>query len=58
MQDFVHGNLTKCAEQQKRQYDCHMFPHFFNPGDPVWVSVPTAKKLQPHWDEKWTINKV
>ena len=43
MQDFVHTNLTKSAEQQKRQYDHHTFPHSFSPGDPVWLSVPGQK---------------
>ena len=36
IQNFVHTNLTKCAEQQKRQYDRHTLPRSFNPGDPVW----------------------
>jgi len=58
IQDFVHTNLTKCAEQQKRQYDRHTFPRSFKPGDPVWLLVPIARKLQPRWDEKWIISKV
>ena len=58
IQNFVHTNLTKCAEQQKRQYDRHTLPRSFNPSDPVWLSVPTVKKLQQHWDEKWTVSKV
>jgi len=45
MQDFVHTNLTKCAEQQKSQYNRHTFPHSFKPGDPVWLLVPTARKI-------------
>lgn len=43
MQTFVRTNLTKCAEQQKRQCDCHMLLRSFNAGNPVWVSIPTAK---------------
>ena len=58
MQDFVHANLTKSAEQQKRQYYRHTFPRTFNHGDTVWLSVPTARKLQPHWDGKWIVSKV
>jgi len=58
MQDFIHTNLAKSAEQQKRKYDHHTSFHSFNPGDPVWLSVPTARKLQPHWDGKWTVSKL
>ena len=35
MQNFVCTNLTKCAEQQKRQYDRHTLLRSFNTGDPV-----------------------
>ena len=35
MQDFVHANLAKSAEQQKRQYDQHTASRSFNLGDPV-----------------------
>ena len=58
LQDFVHANLTKSAEQQKRQYDRHTFPRSFNPGDTILLLMPTARKLQPHCDEKWTVSKV
>jgi len=58
LQDFVHANLAKSAEQQKRQYDRHTTSRSFNPGDLVWLSVPTARKLQPHWEGKWTVSKV
>ena len=58
MQDFVHANLAKSAKQQKRQYDWHTLSRSFNPGDPVWLSVQMARKLQPHWEAKWTVSKV
>ena len=58
MRNFAHTNLTKCAEQQKRQYDRHTLLCSFNAGDPVWLSIPMAKILQLHWDGKWTVSKV
>ena len=27
-------------------------------GECVWLSIPTAKKLDPQWDGGWTITKV
>ena len=30
----------------------------FTVGDHVWLSVPTARKLDPCWDVKWTITAV
>ena len=50
LQDFVHASLAKAAKQQKQQYDRFTTPRFFKAGDPVWLSIPTAGKLQPRWD--------
>ena len=58
MQDFVQANLAKSARQQKQQYDRHTVSRSFKVGDPVWLSIPTARKLQPHWDGKWTVAKL
>ena len=55
MQDFVHANLAQSAKQQKQQYDRYTAPRSFKAGDPVWLSIPTARKLQPRWDGRWTI---
>ena len=49
MQDFVQANLAKSAKQQ---YDRHTVSRSFKVGDHVWLSIPTARKLQPHWDGK------
>ena len=27
-------------------------------GDPMWLSVPTAGKLSPRWEGKWTVKTV
>ena len=58
MQDFVHANLAKSAKQQKQQYDCYTVSRSFKAGDPVWLSIPTARKLQPCWDGRWTVTKL
>ena len=58
MQDFMQTNLAKAAKQQKQQYDRGTVSRFFKVGDPVWLSISTARKLQPHWDEKWTVAKL
>ena len=58
MQDFVHANLAKSAKQQKQQYDRYTVSRSFKAGDPVWLSIPTARKLQPRWDGRWTVTKL
>ena len=34
--------------------DCHLAVDRF----PVWLSVPTAGKLSPQWEGKWTMKTV
>ena len=58
LQDFVHASLAKAAKQQKQQYDRFTTSRSFKAGDPVWLSIPTAGKLQPRWDGGWTVTKV
>ena len=58
LQDFVHSNLTQAAHSQKCYYDQHAKQHTFNPGDPVWLSIPTARKLDPKWEGEWVIQSV
>ena len=58
MQDFVHTNLAKSAKQQKQQYDRYTVSRSFKTGDPVWLSIPTARKLQPRWDGRWVVTKL
>ena len=47
LQDFVHSNLTQSAHSQKCHYDQRAKEHTFIPGDSVWLSIPTARKLDP-----------
>ena len=55
MQDFMQAYLAKATKQQ---YDHHTVSHVFKVGDPVWLYILTARKLQPHWDGKWTVTKL
>ena len=58
LQDFVHTNLTQAAYSQKSYYDQHTKQTTFAPGDPVWLSIPTAGKLDPRWEGEWVIKSV
>ena len=58
LRDFVEANLTEAAHHQKHAYDQHTSVRSFCPGDPVWLSVPTAGKLEPRWEGDWIIKSV
>ena len=58
LQDFAHTNLTQAACLQKSNYDHHTMQSTFVPGDPVWLSIPTAGKLDPWWEDEWVIKSV
>ena len=58
LQDFVHTNLTQAASNQKDSYDNHTSTPLFAIGDPVWLSIPTAGKLDPRWEGEWVVKSV
>ena len=58
MCDFVEANLVESASRQRINYNKHSLTRHFTVGDHVWLSVPTARKLDPRWDGKWTITAV
>ena len=58
LHDFVEANLTEAAHHQKHAYDQHTSVHSFCVGDPVWLSAPTAGKLEPWWEGDWIIKSV
>lgn len=58
LQDLVESNLVESAGSQKATYDKHSASRSFTVGDPVWLSVPTAGKLDPRWEGEWTIKSV
>ena len=58
LQDFVHANITQAAASQKSSYDQHTRLPFFKQGQSVWLSVPTAGKLDPKWEGEWAVKSV
>ena len=53
LRHFVETSLTEAATAQKQFYDRHTEERAFHPGDLVWLSIPTAGKLDPHWEGGW-----
>ena len=58
LQDLVEANLVKAADQQKSHYDKQSKVPSFAINDKVWLSVPTAGKLQPRWEGGWKVTSV
>jgi len=58
LKDFVDSNLTAAAAQQKTNYDQHTSSPSFSVGDLVWLSVPTAGKLDPRWEGRWKVKTI
>ena len=46
------------AYRQQQDYNKSTRFQQFPPGDLVWLSVPTASKLAPHWESEWKIAEV
>ena len=56
---IVEANLVEASTRQKIGYDRHTRPsRQFKIGDPVWLSIPTAGKLNPRWEGNWRISSV
>jgi len=58
LQDFVESQATQAASKQKCTYDQHSTSRSFRAGDPVWLSIPTAGKLDPRWEGRWVVKSV
>ena len=58
LRDFVEANLTEAAHHQKCAYDQHTSVRSFSAGEHVWLSAPTAGKLEPRWEGGWVIKSV
>ena len=43
----VEVHMAEAAEEQRQQYNKHSEERFFKVDDPVWLSIPTAGKLDP-----------
>ena len=51
IQEFVEMHITEADHHQKAQHDYHAHERSFKVGDSVWLSIPTAGKLEPSWQE-------
>ena len=56
--DFVESNLVKAADQQKFHYDKQSSVPFFTMNDKVWLSVPSAGRLQPRGEGGWKVTSI
>ena len=56
--DFVEAHNTQASNQQKQYFDKHTQPRSFAVGDSVWLSIPTAGKLDPRWEGGWIIQSI
>ena len=51
--------MVEKATAQKTSYDSHRTTtRSFNVGDLVWLSQPTAGKLDPRWDGSWIVKSI
>eukprot|EP00731_Ephydatia_muelleri_P014297 Em0008g17a len=58
LQDLVAAHILESAHRQKVDDDRHSAERPFKPGDLVWLSVPTAGKLDLRWEGNWTVRGV
>ena len=56
--DFVEAHMTEAAHKQKLCYDQHASPRSFKTGDAMWLTSPTAGKLDPKWEGDWEVQTV
>eukprot|EP00731_Ephydatia_muelleri_P002499 Em0001g2499a len=55
LQDLVEAHIVESAKHHKGAYDQKSAERRFNTGDLVWLSIPTAGKLDPRWEGKWKV---
>ena len=58
LRDFVETYITETQHLQRSSYDHRTPARDFCVGDPVWVSILTAGKLDPSWEGKWSIHAI
>ena len=56
--DFVETYIAESAHHQKTSFDRHAQTRTFQVGDSVWLSIPTAGKLDPRWEGKWVVHSI
>ena len=54
----MEAHNAEAACRQKSHYDKTSSERHFVAGDIVWLSIPTAGKLDPRWDGRWRIKSV
>ena len=47
--DFVETHMVEASRHQQTSYNQHVQDRHFQVGDMVWLSLPTAGKLDPKW---------
>ena len=73
LRDLVEANLVEAANHQKQSYDRHCNTREFSVDNAVWLSMPTARKLESkmgrrledqvdqesseHWDYGWSTSQ-
>ena len=55
LMDFVETHMVDAARHQKQEYDKYIRIRTFKAGDLVWLSIPTAGKLDPRWEGGWKV---
>ena len=58
LRDFVETYIAESAHHQKTSFDRHAQTRTFQVGDSVWLSIPTAGKLDPRWEGKWVVHSI
>ena len=58
LQDLVTSNTAAAAHRQQQGYNRLTKLHQFSPSDLVWLSIPNASKLAPHWEGEWKVEEV
>ena len=58
LRDFVKSQLVMSLASQKMLYDYKSQLRSFNVNDNVWLSIPTADKLDPKWESNWKITSL
>ena len=56
--DLVEVNLAAESRRQREMFNKHSAQWSLSTGDKVWLSIPTAGKLQHKWDGTWEVRSV
>ena len=58
LRDFVETYIAESVHHQKTSFDRHAQTRTFQVGDSVWLSIPTAGKLDSRWEGKWVVHSI